>query len=161
MPKTDRTPANPMNRYRVPILDRTLDLLERLSRHPEGITLTALTEVLTMPKNSAFRILTTLTLRGYVERDETTKSYRLSRKLLSVSHGAIGGQRLLQAASPVLTALRDVTGETASARHALRLAGSGAGPGRLLASREGGGGGWSCLPAAHGCASQSHACLFV
>jgi len=113
MPKADRTPANPLNRYRVPILDRTLDLLEWLSRHPEGLTLTALTEALTMPKNSVFRILTTLTLRGYAERDETTKSYRLSRKLLSVSHGAICGQRLLQAASAVLTALRDATGETA------------------------------------------------
>ena len=113
MPKTRKPAANPLDRYKVPILDRTLDLLERLSRHPEGLTLTALAEALKMPKNSVFRILTTLTLRGYAEREEATKSYRLSRKLLSVSHGAIGGQRLLQAASAVLTALRDATGETA------------------------------------------------
>lgn len=113
MPAKRREPTSPLNRYRVPILDRTLDLLERLSQHPEGLTLTAMTEGLAMPKNSVFRILTTLTLRGYAERDESTKVYRLSRKLLSVSHGAIGGQRLLQAASAVLTALRDATGETA------------------------------------------------
>lgn len=113
MPANRRKPTHPLNRYRVPILDRTLDLLERLSQHPEGLTLTAMTEELAMPKNSVFRILTTLTLRGYAERDESTKVYRLSRKLLSVSHGGIGGQRLLQVASTVLTALRDATGETA------------------------------------------------
>ncbi|MBB5037981.1 IclR family transcriptional regulator [Prosthecobacter dejongeii] len=113
MPADRRAPPNPLNRYRVPILDRTLDLLELLSQHPEGLTLTAVTERLAMPKNSVFRILTTLTLRGYAERDEPTKAYRLSRKLLSVSHGAIGGRRLLQAASGILTALRDATGETA------------------------------------------------
>lgn len=113
MPKADQTSSNPLKRYKVPILDRTLDLLEKLSLHPEGLTLTEMTEALKMPKNSVFRILTTLTLRGYAERDEATKSYRLSRKLLAVSHGAVGGQRLLQAAGPVLTALRDATGETA------------------------------------------------
>lgn len=102
-----------LERYRVPILDRTLDLLERLSAQAEGLTLTQLTEALHMPKNSVFRIATTLTLRGYVERDEGSKAYRLSRKLLAVSHAALGGRRLLEAAAPVLLALREATGETA------------------------------------------------
>lgn len=113
MPKTSKPKPSPLSRYKVPILDRTLDLLELLSRHPEGMTLTTMTESLKMPKNSVFRIATTLTLRGYAERDEDTKIYRASRKLLSLGHAAIGGQRLLQSAAPVLTALRDATGETA------------------------------------------------
>jgi IclR family acetate operon transcriptional repressor len=113
MPKTRKTATNPLSRYKVPILDRTLDLLELLSRHPEGMTLTAMTEALKMPKNSVFRIATTLTLRGYAERDEGTKAYRASRKLLSLGHVAVGGERLIQAAAPILTALRDATGETA------------------------------------------------
>ena len=113
MPKARKTAANPLSRYKVPILDRTLDLLELLSRHPEGLTLTAMTEALKMPKNSVFRIATTLTLRGYAERDEGTKAYRASRKLLSLGHAAVGGERLIQAAAPILTALRDATGETA------------------------------------------------
>ena len=113
MPKVRKTAANPLSRYKVPILDRTLDLLELLSRHPEGLTLTAMTEALAMPKNSVFRIATTLTLRGYAERDEGTKAYRASRKLLSLGHAAVGGERLIQAAGPILTALRDATGETA------------------------------------------------
>jgi hypothetical protein len=100
MPKARKTAANPLSRYKVPILDRTLDLLELLSRHPEGLTLTAMTEALAMPKNSVFRIATTLTLRGYAERDEGTKAYRASRKLLSLGHAAVGGERLIQAAAP-------------------------------------------------------------
>jgi IclR family acetate operon transcriptional repressor len=113
MPKARKTAANPLSRYKVPILDRTLDLLELLSKHPEGMTLTAMTEALATPKNSVFRIATTLTLRGYAERDEGTKAYRASRKLLSLGHAAVGGERLIQAAAPILTALRDATGETA------------------------------------------------
>lgn len=113
MPSRRKPAANPLSRYKVPILDRTLDLLELLSRHPEGLTLTAMTEALAMPKNSVFRIATTLTLRGYAERDEGTKAYRASRKLLSLGHAALGGARLIQAAAPILTALRDATGETA------------------------------------------------
>lgn len=118
MKSPKRSTANPaaaprLDRYRVPILDRTLDLLECLTQQTEGLTLTTLTERLKMPKNSVFRIATTLALRGYVERDETTKAYRASRKLLGLGHAALGVQNLLQAAWPVLTALRDATGETA------------------------------------------------
>jgi IclR family acetate operon transcriptional repressor len=113
MPKARQPTDNPLDRYKVPILDRTLDLLELLSKQPEGMTLTAMTEALHMPKNSVFRIATTLTLRGYAERDEGTKAYRASRKLLSLGHAAVGGERLIQAAAPILTALRDATGETA------------------------------------------------
>jgi DNA-binding IclR family transcriptional regulator len=102
-----------LERYRVPILDRTLDLLELLSSQPQALTLTELTDALKMPKNSVFRIATTLTLRGYAERDEDTKAYRASRKLLSLGHAAIGGQRLVEAAAPVLSSLRDASGETA------------------------------------------------
>ncbi len=106
-------PSHPLNRYRVPILDRTLDLLELLTRHPEGMTLTAMAEAFKMPKNSVFRIATTLTIRGYSEREEDTKVYRASRKLLSLGYAAIGGERLVRTAGPILEALRDATGETA------------------------------------------------
>jgi IclR family acetate operon transcriptional repressor len=113
MPRAIKPVVNPLSRYKVPILDRTLDLLELLSRHPEGMKLTAMTEALKVPKNTVFRIATTLTLRGYAEREEDTKVYRASRKLLSLGHAAVGGERLIQAAGPVLAALRDSTGETA------------------------------------------------
>lgn len=103
----------PADRYRVPILDRALELLELLASHPDGLTLTAMTERLEMPKNSVFRIATTLTLRGYALRDEASKAYRMSPKLLSLAHHASGAERITSLAAPILTALRDATGETA------------------------------------------------
>jgi IclR family acetate operon transcriptional repressor len=103
----------PADRYRVPILDRALELLELLATHPDGLTLTAMTERLSMPKNSVFRIATTLTLRGYAVRDESSKAYRISPKLLSLAHQASGAERITSLAAPILTALRDATGETA------------------------------------------------
>ena len=105
--------GSPLVRYRVPVLDRTLDLVEVLAERTEGMTLTGLTEALGIPKNTVFRIASTLALRGYVDRDEATKRYRMTRKLLAVSHAAIGGVRLLEAAGPILRTLRDATGETA------------------------------------------------
>ena len=111
--KSPPPPPPNLNRYRVPILDRTIDLLELLARHPEGLTLSAMTEALKTPKNSVFRIATTLALRGYAERDEATKIYRISRSLLALSHTALGVESILKAAWPTLEALRDATGETA------------------------------------------------
>ncbi|MEY4484558.1 MAG: Acetate operon repressor [Verrucomicrobiota bacterium] len=105
--------TSPLNRYRVPILDRSLDLLELLVQHRGGLSLTALTEQLRMPKNSVYRIATTLSLRGYLERDEEARTYAASRKLLALGHAALGVDHLLERAWPVLTALRDATGETA------------------------------------------------
>lgn len=102
-----------LHRYRVPILDRTLDLVELLSCHPDGLSLTEMTEALRQPKNSVFRIAATLTLRGYAERLEPGKRYRLTRQWLSLGHRVAGGERLVKAAGPVLLALRDETGETA------------------------------------------------
>lgn len=100
-------------RYRVPILDRALAFIELLAKQPEGMTLASLTDGLKIPKNTTFRIASTLALRGYVERDEESKSYRISRKILSLGHAALGGDRLLQASTSVLLSLRNTTGETA------------------------------------------------
>jgi DNA-binding IclR family transcriptional regulator len=102
-----------LDRYRVPILDRTLNLIELLAAHPEGLTLTAMTERLEMPKNSVFRIATTLMLRGYVVRDEAGKIYRLTSRLLATGQTATGSERLTAVAGPILSLLRDATGETA------------------------------------------------
>jgi DNA-binding IclR family transcriptional regulator len=107
-PKTD-----PRERYRVPVLDRTLDLLELLADRTGGLTLTGMTEALSVPKNTVFRIATTLVLRGYAERDENAKTYRLTRSLLRLGHHALGGEDLVRLAAPVLARLRDESGETA------------------------------------------------
>jgi DNA-binding IclR family transcriptional regulator len=116
MPKKTAKPPAPkwssLERYRVPILDRTLEMLELLKHHGAGMGLAAMTEVLKMPKNTVYRIATTLMLRGYIERNEASKVYKLSTKLLSLAQGAAGSVTLLEAAKANMRTLRDTTGET-------------------------------------------------
>ena len=63
----------------VPILERALGLLEFLSRCPQGVALSQIARALSMPKNTAYRVLNTLCAHGYVSRNEADrKSTRLN-----------------------------------------------------------------------------------
>ena len=60
MPKTKDARSGGAKRYIVPILERALIILETLAQQPRGMGITELSRLLEMPKNSVFRILTTL-----------------------------------------------------------------------------------------------------
>ena len=96
----------------VPALDRSLDLLETLSSEPRGLTLSQLSETLSAPKNSMFRITQTLLSRGYLVRDEGTLAFRLTPKLLKLSPPRWRGISLAEASRQGMNWLRDETGET-------------------------------------------------
>lgn len=100
-------------RYHVPILVRALRVLEYLSERSEGCGITELAGRLQLPKNTAFRILTTLTDHGYLVRDGEGRTYRLGRQLLSLGYAAIDETSLIEKSMDVLRDLRDTTGETA------------------------------------------------
>ena len=101
-----------LSRYRVPILDRALSVVELLGRHPGGLTVTELSESLEIPKNSAFRIAVTLQENGYLERLEPAKSYRLTSKFISFGATAVGESNLFEKSLGVMRELRDATRET-------------------------------------------------
>ena len=96
----------------VPALDRSLDLLEALSAEPRGLTLSELSETLSAPKNSMFRITQTLLSRGYLVRDEANLAFRLTPKLLKLSPPRWRGISLAEASREGMSWLRDETGET-------------------------------------------------
>jgi IclR family acetate operon transcriptional repressor len=62
--------------YTIRAVDRTLDILDCLRKATDGVALAALSQVIGLPKSSAFRYLATLEARGYVVRD-AQESYRL------------------------------------------------------------------------------------
>ena len=95
------------SRHSVPNLERALVLLEYLGSRPAGETLSGLGGALRLPKNAVYRIATTLVNHGYLEREEGTRRLRLTRKLLAVAHGAVGGTSLIETALPALRAFRD------------------------------------------------------
>ncbi len=97
--------------YSVPNLERALSIMEYLAEHPDA-GLSHLAEVLKMPKNSVFRITQTLLHRGWLMRDETTKAFILSGKLLALGFAGTNKRTIVECALDDMRALRDATGET-------------------------------------------------
>jgi len=101
------------SKYSVPNLDRALSILETLSAAPSGLTLSELAATLEIPTNSVFRISRTLEERGYLERNEATKKFQLTQKLLRLSCAPAAGERsLTESALETMRSLRDQTLET-------------------------------------------------
>ena len=97
------------NKYIVPALARGLNVLEEISRHPQGITQSELPG--NIPPATLYRILSTLSELGYITRDIHDRC-RISRKLLTLGSRAINKGDLIERALPVMRKLRDLTGET-------------------------------------------------
>ncbi len=98
------------DRYIIPSLERTLNIMEFLAGEPEGKNITEIAEKLGLSKNSVFRILKTLTIKGYVE--EYKRLYRLGTKLFQLGTKAVGEFSLIEKALQYMRSLRDEVGET-------------------------------------------------
>jgi len=105
-------PESEARRYMIPGLERGLLVMELLADNSEQMGVTAVAERLGIPKNSAFRVLSTLRENGYVERDAAGKYYRLSRKLLALGYASVDEKNLVERSIDVLRELREQTGET-------------------------------------------------
>ncbi|QDS86633.1 Transcriptional regulator KdgR [Rosistilla ulvae] len=100
------------SRYHVPSLVRALKIMEMLSTESRALGLSEIADKMAIPKNSAFRILTTLSDYEYVIRDSDQKLYRLSKKLISLGYEAIDEANLLEKSLAPMKQLRRLTGET-------------------------------------------------
>lgn len=56
------------DKYHVPVLGKTFNIIEMISRHPEGITFSGIINAAREPKASVFRILQTLEKSDWVEK---------------------------------------------------------------------------------------------
>ncbi len=99
-------------RYHVPNLDRALIILEFLASEPHGYGVSEIARRVELPKNSVFRIVSTLHAHGYLNRRDSDKTYRLSRKLLSLGYAAIDEHNLIEKSIQVMRELRDACDET-------------------------------------------------
>lgn len=100
------------NKTGVPILERTLGLLEFLSRCPQGVALSQIARALSIPKNTTYRMLNTLCSHGYVARNESELTYRLTRKLATLVYTSAQEGGLIERALVPMRALRDRVKET-------------------------------------------------
>jgi IclR family transcriptional regulator, KDG regulon repressor len=94
------------------MVDHTLGILKVLSETNEELALKDISERGRIGRTSAFRILFTLTTRGYVHKNASTGKYRLSAKLMEIARTAVGDQKLVHLARPYLQRLFERFNET-------------------------------------------------
>jgi IclR family transcriptional regulator, KDG regulon repressor len=111
---TSAMPASPKSRYRIPMLERSLRVLELLARAPEGLSIAELSRQLSAPKSSVFNILATLEQTGYIRSSNGAGKYVLTTKLYRVGSATLARFSLRQVLHPLLVELVARTSETAN-----------------------------------------------
>lgn len=96
--------------YPIRAVDRVCDILDLLQENPEGVILTKVAAHTQMPKSSAYRYLSALEARQYVDRDEPSGHYRLGLAFRPAPSRSVN--QLLELARPEMEDLRKRTGET-------------------------------------------------
>mgnify|MGYP003587398569 CR=1 FL=1 len=93
-------------------LIRGLRLMEILSNYPNGCPLAKLTEISGLNKSTTHRLLQGLHNEGYVKPSNTTGSYRLTTKCLSLGQKTLASLNIINLAAPYLEKLNLALGET-------------------------------------------------
>jgi DNA-binding IclR family transcriptional regulator/DNA-binding LacI/PurR family transcriptional regulator len=93
--------------------DRSLDILELLAAHPEGVTFAEVVKELELPKSSAHALLHTLVARRYSELAPRGRRYRLGLKAAELSAAYSRGHTLLARARSAVRELAARCDETA------------------------------------------------
>ena len=94
--------------YHVPNLERAIDIIQALSDHPKGLTQKDLIDHLKVSKNSVYRITMTLVDYGIVSKDDITRRFYLTRKLMILGATAMGDQNLVDKSIEMMRDLRDL-----------------------------------------------------
>ena len=81
-------------KYLVPMVSKALDILEAFASHREELTLEQIISKTGVAHASAFRIIQTLVMRGYLTRVDPGKKYRLSwqRRKLRVAFAGLSNE---------------------------------------------------------------------
>jgi len=109
-PLTDPFASATPRDYNIAAVDRTLDLLEALSRLGPA-SLAALAESAGCTRTAAFRLLRTLQGRGFTIQDEARGLWRLGARWSALGRAASEQGALAATAMPVMVALGKATGE--------------------------------------------------
>ena len=93
------------------VLERTLGILELLSRHGEGLELAVIADTLSIPRSAVHRLLADLVRLGYVRQARGHGDYLLTTKLVSMGLTYLSNSGIVDIAQPLLNRLADVSGE--------------------------------------------------
>jgi len=87
------------NKYHVPAIERGLAVIEILAKSSHSLSLTEISKRLDVTGGTLFRVLTTLEMLGYVNKNETSGNYSLTLKLYELAHTQPPVANLLEAAA--------------------------------------------------------------
>ncbi|WP_263773104.1 IclR family transcriptional regulator [Propionivibrio soli] len=93
-------------------IDKTLSILEFVSRSTRGVSLAEIVKVVGIPKTTAFRILDVLLAREYVAWDQDSERYSIGLKTVEVGLSGLIGQDIVEVSIPYLRELATTVGET-------------------------------------------------
>lgn len=93
------------------VLERTLGILELLSRHAQGLELATIADTLGIPRSAVHRLLADLVRLGYVRQARGHGDYLLSTKLVSIGLSYLSNTGIVDVAQPLLNHLAEVSGE--------------------------------------------------
>ena len=98
--------------YKVPNLEKGIAILELLAHSNRAMTLHDIMQEVDISQTSAYRILHTLVRLGYLLHNQSSKKFKLSRKMLALGFQAIQEQSSLEVVLPKIRELRDIVKET-------------------------------------------------
>lgn len=107
-------PKQPMSasRYKIEALACGLEILTLFTSEKPSLNLAEIVAATNLNKSRAFRVVSTLEMLGFLERDPTTRCYRPGLKVLELGFTALNSLEMAQIAQPFLKSLSDATGET-------------------------------------------------
>jgi DNA-binding IclR family transcriptional regulator len=92
-------------------LERAFALIEEIARNRDGITLSELSKRVALHNSTAFHLLKTMVMLGYIEQSRDSKRYRIGRRLFTLAAASLDEIELVNLATPVLENLTRATGE--------------------------------------------------
>lgn len=95
------------------LLERCVEVVERLSALPDGARLSDLARSLDLPKTAAHRLLAELSRVGWVEQADTDGPYRLTSRLPLLTQRVLHATGMPDLAQPVLERVARASGELA------------------------------------------------
>ncbi len=102
----------PTSRYKIESLEHGLEILTLFTTDRSSLNLTEIVRATQLTKSTAFRMVSTLELLGYLERDPETRHYRPGLKVLQLGFTALNSLDVAQIGQPYLKSLSDACGET-------------------------------------------------
>lgn len=92
---------------------KTIEVLELISKNPNGLTLNEVASLLDLPKSTVFDILATLKMMDIIKyQDERLKNYVIGTKLFIIGNSYIENDDLINSSRKLIKELGDKLGRT-------------------------------------------------